>query len=85
LLALCYATNAHIPLAGCDGSKTIAEMHLELKKHYNCDHVDNLKLDEVGAYKNCEEQVPFPVYCSSQIDHPTQWTIVADVSYNMVI
>ena len=85
----CYATNALIPLAGCDGSKTIADMRLELKEQFNFDHVDHLKLDEVEeaydkmefvrAYKNREEQVPFPVYCSSQIDDPTQWSNIADV------
>ena len=85
----CYATNALIPLAGCDGSKTIAEMRRELKDQFNFDHVDQLKLDEVEeayekmefvrAYKNREEQVPFPVYCSSHIDHPSQWSTIADV------
>ena len=85
----CYATNAHIPLTGCDESKTIAEMRQELKDRFNFDHVDQLLLDEVEgaydkmefvrAYKNREEQIPFPVYCSSQIDHPTQWTTIANV------
>ena len=85
----CYATNSLIPLAGCDGSKTIAEMRRELKEQFNFDHVDQLQLDEVEeayekmefvlAYKNRDKEVPFPVYCSSQIDHPTQWSNIADV------
>jgi hypothetical protein len=85
----CYATNALVPLAGGEGSKTIAEMHLELKDQFNFDHVDQLKLDEVEeaydkmefvrSYKNRDDQVPFSVYCSSQIDHTTQWSIITDV------
>jgi hypothetical protein len=47
----CYATNAHIPLAGCDESKTIAEMRQELKDWFNFDHVDQLLLDEVEGVR----------------------------------
>lgn len=64
-------------------------MRRELKEQFNFDHVDELQLDDVEeaydkmefirAYKSRDERVPFPVYCSTQLDHPTQWTIISDV------
>jgi hypothetical protein len=49
----CHATHSLIPLAGYNGSKTIAEMRQDLREHFNFDHVDKLPFDEVKeAYNN---------------------------------
>jgi hypothetical protein len=85
----CYATHSLVPLAGCDGSKAIAEMHQELREQFNFDHVDKLPFDEVEEtynnmefarkYKRHEKNVPFPMYCSSKIDLSHQWSKIANV------
>jgi hypothetical protein len=77
-LSCSYATNTAVPLSGCDGSKTIAEMQRELKEQYNFDHVEKLQLDDVKeAYEkmdivqsyNCREfNVPFPIYATIKLD-----------------
>jgi hypothetical protein len=61
-----------VPLAGCEGSKTIAEMGLELKDQFNFCQFDKLQADKVEeaydkmefvcSYKRQEELFPFPIY-----------------------
>ena len=74
----CYAMNSAVPLWGYDGSKTISDMHHELKDNSNFDHVDTLPSDEVKeaynkmefvrGYKGWESEVPFPVYASNKLN-----------------
>lgn len=86
----CYATNSAVPLSGCEGSKTIADMRRELKDDFNFDHVDTLHSDEVEeaydkmefvhVYKGREGNVPFPIYTSNEILHECRhWSKIADI------
>jgi hypothetical protein len=85
----CYATNSAVPLSGCAGSKTIADMRRELKDDFNFDHVDTLTSDEVEeaydkmefvrVYKGREDNVPFPIYASNAIDECRHWSKIVDI------